>query len=231
MSESLPSSHPIRQIVTTWVKKLKAAEKYKKPFSDDAKEASLFYDGDHNWMWKDSYARGERGYNSSIAPPSFRMQLNKVFELVEIFASVIYHRNPVRTVTVIQPPDLPLGPMGLDQPLGPNGMPSPEQMEIITAVKQEESEREGRKIASRLLESYLNFTPVELDLKKQARKVVNEAMIKGAGVFWTELVSLDTAGDNSRPPMRMVGSFYDTVDNLLIDPDFDNEDDLSLIHI
>jgi hypothetical protein len=226
VSESLPSSHPLRQIVTTWVKKLKAAEKYKKPFSDDAKEASLFYDGDHNWMWKDSYARGERGYNSSIAPPSFRMQLNKVFELVEIFASVIYHRNPVRTVTVIQPPDLPLGPMGLDQPLGPNGMPSPEQMEIITAVKQEESEREGRKIASRLLESYLNFTPVELDLKKQARKVVNEAMIKGAGVFWTELVSLDTAGDNSRPPMRMVGSFYDTVDNLLIDPDFDNEDDM-----
>lgn len=226
MPESLPSSNPLRQIVGTWVKKLKAAEKYKKPFSDDAKEASQFYDGDHNWMWKDSYARGDRGYNSSIAPPSFRMQLNKVFELVEIFASVIYHRNPVRTVTVMEPPDLPLARMGLDQPLGPDGNPSPEQMEIIQVVRAEQDEREQRKMAAQLMEAYLNWTPVELDLKRQARKVVNEAMIKGAGLFWTELVSLDTAGDGSVPPMRMVGSFYDSVDNLLIDPDFDNEDDM-----
>ena len=100
MQESLPSNNPLKQCVTTWIKKLKAAQKYKKNFDDVAKEASQFFDGDHNWMWKDAYARGERGYNSNIAPPSFRMQLNKVFELVEIFASVIYHRNPVRTVTV-----------------------------------------------------------------------------------------------------------------------------------
>jgi hypothetical protein len=226
VAESLPASNPLRQIVSTWVKKLKSAEKYKKPFSDDAKEASMFYDGDHNWMWKDSYARGERGYNSSIAPPSFRMQLNKVFELVEIFASVIYHRNPVRTVTVMQTPEFPLAQMGLDQPLGPQGMPSPEQIQIIEGLKQEQEEREGRKIAATLLESYLNWTPVELDLKRQARKVVNEAMIKGAGVFWTELTIMDTSGDGQMPQMRMVGSFYDSVDNLLIDPDFDNEDDM-----
>ena len=226
MAESLPSSNPLRQIVNTWVKKLKAAEKYKKPFSDDAKEASQFYDGDHNWMWKDSYARGERGYNSSIAPPSFRMQLNKVFELVEIFSSVIYHRNPVRTVTVMNPPEIPMMNMGLDQPLGPNGMPSEDQMLIIETMKQEQEEKEGRKIAAKLLEGYLNWTPVELDLKRQARKVVNEAMIKGAGVFWTELVVMDTSGAGEMPPMRMVGSFYDSVDNLLIDPDFDNEDDM-----
>jgi hypothetical protein len=51
-------------------------------------------------------------------------------------------------------------------------------------------------------------------------------MIKGAGVFWTEMVSLDISSDMNQPPMKMVGSFYDTVDNLLIDPDFDNEDDM-----
>ena len=226
MAESLPSSNPLRQIVNTWVKKLKAAEKYKKPFSDDAKEASLFFDGDHNWMWKDSYARGERGYNSSIAPPSFRMQLNKVFELVEIFASVIYHRNPVRTVTVMNPPEIPMLSMGLDQPLGPNGMPNEDQMLIIQTMQQEQEEKDSRKIAAKLMEGYLNWTPVELDLKRQARKVVNEAMIKGAGVFWTELVVMDTSGAGEMPPMRMVGSFYDSVDNLLIDPDFDNEDDM-----
>ena len=226
MQESLPSNNPLKQCVTTWIKKLKAAQKYKKNFDDVAKEASQFFDGDHNWMWKDAYARGERGYNSSIAPPSFRMQLNKVFELVEIFASVIYHRNPVRTVTVQQPPDTPLDQMGLEQPLGPMGQPSPEQQAILETVRNEEDQRTQRKTAAKLLEGYLNWSPVELDLKRQARKVVNEAMIKGGGVFWTEMVSLDVSADMQRPPMKMVGSFYDSVDNLLIDPDFDNEDDM-----
>ena len=226
MQESLSSNSPLRQIVQTWVKKLKAAEKYKKPFDDDAREASQFFDGEHNWMWRDSYARGERGYNSSIAPPSFRMQLNKVFELVEIFASVIYHRNPVRTVTVMQPPEFPLKHLGLEQPAGPAGQPSPEQLAIIETVKAEQAQREQRELAARLMEAYLNWTPVELDLKRQARKVVNEAMIKGAGVFWTELVTVETSADAQSPPMKIVGSFYDTVDNLLIDPDYDNEDDM-----
>jgi len=224
--QSLPSNNPLKQCVTTWVKKLKAAQKYKKPFDDVAKEASQFYDGDHNWMWKDSYSRGERGYNSNIAPPAFRMQLNKVFELVDLFGSVIYHRNPVRTVTVMDAHDTDLGQLGLDEPSGEMGQPSPDQMAIMQTVKNEEDERQSRQNAAKLLSSYLNWSPVELDLKKQARKVVNEAMIKGAGVFWTEMVSVDVSANEEQPAMKMVGSFYDTVDNLLIDPDFDNEDDM-----
>lgn len=226
MASTLPPSNPLRQIVSTWAKKLKAAQDYKKSFADDAKEASLFFDGEHNWMWKDSYARGERGYNSSIAPPSFRMQLNKVFELVEIFASVIYHRNPVRTVSVMEYPAVPLEDLGLDAPAGPNGMPSPEQEQLLQVVRAEVDSAKQRAMSARLLEAYLNWTPVELDLKRQARKVVTEAMIKGAGTFWTELNVVDVSGDGQTPPMKVVGSFYDTVDNLLIDPDFDNEDDM-----
>lgn len=226
MAEKLPPSNPLRQIVATWVKKLKAAQDYKKPFADDAKEASQFFNGEHNWMWKDSYARGERGYNSSIAPPSFRMQLNKVFELVEIFASVIYHRNPVRTVTVMEHPEMPLDMLGLGMPLGQDGMPSQEQMEIAQFALQENEQKQMRAISAKLMQAYLNWSPVELDLKKQARRVVNEAMVKGMGVFWTELVVQDTSSDAARPPLKMVGSFFDTVDNLLIDPDFDNPDDM-----
>jgi hypothetical protein len=225
VAEKLPASNPLRQIVTTWTKKLKAAQEYKKPFNEDAKEASQFFDGEHNFMWRDSYARGERGYNSSIAPPAFRIQLNRVFELVEIFASVIYHRNPVRTVSVMGHPQLSPEAFGMNSPAGPMGL-TPEQQQIMQIAMQEQAERDGRGIAAKLMESYLNWSPVELDLKKQARRVVNEAMVKGMGVFWTEMTIIDTSGDASRPPMRMVGSFYDSVDNLLIDPDFDNPDDM-----
>lgn len=227
MAVQLPASSPLRQIVSTWVKKLKAAEEYKKPFAEDAKEASQFYDGEHNWMWANSYARGERGYNSSIAPPSFRMQMNRVFELVEIFAGVIYHRNPVRTVSVMQPPELPMENFGMGGPPQPGQTaPTQDQQMIAMVALKDNEQRSERKIAADILESYLNWTPQELDLKRQARKVVTEAMIKGMGVFWTELVQLDTSSDGTTPPMRMVGSFYDSVDNLFIDPDFDNADDM-----
>ena len=227
MSDNLPPDSPLRQITATWIKKLEQALKYKKPFADDAKEAMNFYDGENNWMWRDGYARGDRGYNSNISPPSFRMQINKVFELVEIFASVIYHRNPVRTVTVMQFPTIMPETLGLPNVPTPEAIQQlqPEQFQLLQLLQQQEDTKKGRAVAAQLLQAYLNWTPVELDLKSQARKVVNEAMIKGAGVFWTELVTLQTSGEGESQPVKMIGSFYDTVDSLLIDPDFDNRDD------
>jgi hypothetical protein len=214
-------------LAQTWVKKLNAAVKYKAPFAEDAKEAAQFFDGEHNWMWKDSYARGEKGYNSSIAAPNFRIQINKVFELVDIFGAVMYHRNPVRTVTVADHPDVPPEAVGIT--IGPDFDPSmltPEQMQILEMAQQEGERKKQRTSAAMLLDKYLNWTPNELNLKMQGQKWVRETLIKGMGVMWTEMVELQTSGDGSRPPIRMIGSFYDTVDNFLMDPDWDNMDDI-----
>ena len=219
-TQSLPESSPLRQLVRTWTKKFEAAIKYKKPFADDAKEAAMFFDGDHNWMWKDSYARGEKGYNSSVAPPAFRMQVNKVFELIEIFGAVIYHRNPVRTVTLYKQPDLPPDAYGLPADMA---MLTPEQTQLMGVAQADAQARTSRDVARQLLESYLNYTPNELDLKRQAKKFVNEGLMKGMGVLWPELIEIEAS---AAEPIRMVGSFYDSVDNLLIDPDFDNMDDM-----
>lgn len=217
----------LRQLTQTWVKKLNAAVKYKKPFSEDGKEAAMFFDGEHNWMWKDSYARGEKGYNSSIAPPNFRIQVNKVFELVDIFGAVMYHRNPTRTVTVMEHPDIPPETLGiqLEPGMDPAMLP-PEHQQILQMAAQEIAGKEQRRGVSMLLEKYLNWTPQELDLKKNGQKWCREALIKGMGVMWTEMVTLDTSSDGTQPPIRMVGSFYDTVDNFLMDPDWDNMDDI-----
>lgn len=220
------SSDTLRVIAQTWVKKLNAAVQYKKTFAEDAKEAANFFDGEHNWMWKDAYARGEKGYNSSISPPNFRIQVNKVFELVDIYGSVMYHRNPVRTVTVAERPDLPPEAIGIDiETFDPQQM-TPEQMQILQMVNQEQTQKKVRSATAMLLEKYLNWNCQELDLKKHGQKWVREALIKGMGVMWTELVTLDTSADPQRKPIRMVGSFYDTVDNFLMDPDWDNMDDI-----
>jgi len=220
-TQSLPENNPLRQIARTWAKKFEAAIKYKKPFTDDGKEAMQFYAGDHNWMWRDSYARGERGYNNSIAPPAFRMQVNRCFEFCDIFGAVMYHRNPTRTVTLSKQPDLPPAAYGL--PPDPAQM-TPEDQQLIAVAQADVESRMGRDVARTLLEAYLNFTPNELDLKRQARKFVKEALLKGMGVMWPELVTLEAAPGEQ--PVRIVGSFWDTVDNLLVDPDFDNMDDM-----
>lgn len=54
---------------------------------------------------------------------------------------------------------------------------------------------------------YLNYTPDKLDLYGNNRRAIDEAITWGRGVVWTEV----------DPTTGLVGSFYDSVRNLLID--------------
>ena len=232
----MSEQNPLRPIVTAWLKKIELAQKHKKPFSADAQESLDFYCGDPDFMWKDSYARGERGYNRGLSPPEFRMQVNRVWEAVRIFSAVIHHRNPSRTITpreypVIGPamlgiqPQPPVPQMGPDGPvIGPDGqpvmMPDPGFQAYQQGIQQQQMMLDRRKLVSKLLEDYLNYTPNELDLKRHSRKVVEEAFIKGAGVWWHELY---------QPPgssVTMAGSFFDSIDNVVWDPDADEFEDI-----
>lgn len=233
----MPDENPLRPIVTRWLEVIKQAEKHKRPFQLDADEAMGFYASDPDVMWKDVMSRGDRGYNNGMDPPAFRICVNRVWEAVRLFSAVIHHRNPQRTVTAKeypivgpallgiqpQPPVPQMGPDG--QPvMGPDGqpvmMPDPGIMQYQQGLQQQQMMWERRKVVAQLLESYLNYTPNELNLKQNSRKVVEEAFIKGAGVWWHELY---------QPPgsqIRLAGSFYDSVDNLLWDPDADEYEDI-----
>ncbi|NBW15757.1 MAG: hypothetical protein EBR82_48000, partial [Caulobacteraceae bacterium] len=215
---------------------IKQAEKHKRPFQADADEAMQFFAGDPDFMWRDKYARGERGYNKGMNPPAFRMQVNRVWEAVRLFAAVIHHRNPTRAVTpkdypIIGPallgiqPQPPVPMMGPNGPvIGPDGQPvmapDPGMQMYQQGLQQQQMMLERRKVVSQLLEDYLNYTPNELDLKRHSRKVVEEAFIKGAGVWWHELYQ--PPGSN----VKMAGSFYDTIDNIVWDADADEFEDI-----
>jgi hypothetical protein len=203
----------LRAIAQGWLKKIELSLKHKRPFSEDAREAMCFFDGPHNWFWKDTYARHEYGYNRTIAPPAFRMQCNRVFEAVKLFGSVIYHRNPVRTVAPAQYPFVTPEVIG--------AMDEPSMMLYQQAAEETMRRTEVRKTVSLLMERYLNYTPNELDLKTHSRRVVDEAIIKGMGVWWTELVTLPGTD------YRVVGSFADSVDNLTLDPDATEIEDIT----
>jgi hypothetical protein len=232
----MPQDSPLLPIVTRWMNCIKQAQTHKRPFAADADEAMQFFAGDPDFMWRDKYARGERGYNKGMNPPAFRMQVNRVWEAVRLFAAVIHHRNPARTVSpkdypIIGPellgiqPQPPVPMMGPNGPImGPDGQPvmapDPGIQMYQQGMQQQQMMMERRKVVSQLLEDYLNYTPNELDLKRHSRKVVEEAFIKGGGVWWHELYT---------PPgstVKMAGSFYDTIDNIVWDPDADEFEDI-----
>jgi hypothetical protein len=229
----MADENPLRPITVRWLECIRQAQKHKKPFSDDANEAMGFYASDPDAMWGTEKARS---YSKGIDPPPMRICVNRVWEAVRLFASVIHHRNPTRAVTPKQYPVVPAQLLGIfPQPpvpqmgpagpvMGPDGqpvmMPDPGMMAYQQGLQQQQFLQERRGIIAKLLEDYLNYTPNELHLKQHSRKVVEEAFIKGAGVWWHELY---------QPPgssVKMAGSFYDSIDNIVWDPDADEYEDI-----
>jgi len=196
-----------------WLDKIQKANRHKQNFNKDAWEARQFFDGNQGWFWNEQYSKGEGGYNRNIHPPGFRMQVNKVFEAVKLFGSVIYHRNPFRTVTPHTLPIVPPEGLGLNMQ-DPNAAMQYEQMVQVTSMK-----AGIREIVSDLIQRVLNYTPGELDLKTHSRRAVDEGLITGCGLWWTEMVTQPNG-------QRFVGSFADSVDNFLMDPDVTEIEDI-----
>ena len=79
---------------------------------------------------------------------------------------------------------------------------------------------------SEMVEKWLNYTPDEQPgggLARHAEMAITEALVKGRGVLW--VAPYTQAGSE----LTMTGSFYDTVDNLFIDPDAESLDDAKWI--
>lgn len=207
--------HPLRPLVHDWLKKIELGLQLKKSqFQDDANEAMRFFHGPYDFMYEKKYAASSPGFRMSsdqeqsadFPAPTFMMTANKVAEMVQIFGPVLYHQNPDRKVNPRKPPDMPMGLV--TNPADPFDMMT-QQM-----LQQQAVERQGQDAArARLIETYLNYTPNELGLKDDARQAIDETLIKGMGVLWTELFQPPGS------PYRLAGSFWDSTDNLVIDPD------------
>lgn len=226
--------HPLRPIIQQWRDKIKLAAEHKwKKFGDDAAEAARFYNGPHDFLYNSRMGSASKGFvidEDTVSAPSFGMTVNKAAELVQLFGPILYHKNPIRQVNSRKVPEIPqslimaqvqqqVQQMGLSMN-DPMVAAQAEQQVLMTAQmmysqaqQQTIMMREADKARADILSFYLNYTPNALDLKTEARSAIDEALIKGLGCLWTELYQPEGLG------ITMVGTFYDTVDNLLIDPD------------
>lgn len=250
----LDAIHPLKVTTSKWSEKIKLAKKFKREnFDVYAEEAMAFYTGFNSSDSWSKYMAGEEGrgvVSEDGEAPSvqFKFMLARVAELVQIYGPMLYHRNPVRTVTPRTLADIPVELFDMQVPpaeqiaqqlisqmmmqMQMSGQqPNPQQMQQ-QALQQAQQIRQQQvqqahqaaqmeqsnhlalgRAKAKLMEVYLNYTPNELDLKQEARDAIDEALIKGMGLLWTE-----TYRPYPGAP-TMVGSFYDTVDNLVIDPD------------
>ena len=223
----LGTNNPLKPIASTWLAKIESARKAKSLFDADAKEAMLFFDGHGAGAWffqgGSSMTRGASLLSRPAPAPAFRMTVNRVFEAVKLLGAVIYNRNPVRTVSprkypVIPPEMVGVNPQGFQaDPMTGEPIPDPNVQAFIEASHAVEEDHQRKGVIAKLLETYLNYTPNELDLKTHSRLAVDEGIIKGMGVWWCEAMEFPNVPPAE--PTLVVGSFSDSVDNLLLDPD------------
>lgn len=225
--------HALRPIIKMWTKLLDRAHEQKKPFQEVADECMQFFCASAGWMWD---KKNKNKFWTGTVAPRFRMTVAKAFELVALFAPVLAHRNPVRTVTPRRPLELdPLifqqlaQQMGLPPPMadGPvdpvTGMPmDPAMMLFQQAGQMEQMQAAVDKSRAELLSRILNFTPNEMPgdgLQQHNEDAVTEALVKGMGVTWTELWTPPGGGQ------PLIVQTQDTCDYLLVDPDAEKWED------
>jgi hypothetical protein len=212
--------HPLRPVIGQWVEKIKKAQEFKKArFGDQADDCMSFFNGPYDFLYQKKYAASSGGFSlntgsddDDMPAPTFQMTVNKVAEGVQLFGPALYYKNPVRQVNPRVVPDLPPQIWG-----DPNSF----QGQVMAAQQQAQVDalRLMDRVRAVLLEFYLNYTPTELALKENSRRAIDEGIIKGMGLLWTETYQPQGA------QFRLVGSFYDTVDNLVLDPDAESIDD------
>ena len=197
-------------ICAAWMKKIRAAAEVKKKlFGDDAEEAMKFFNGPYDFLYDRTKNQSNTGLlndGTDFPAPPFRMSCNRVAEMVQLFGPALYHRNPTRLVTPREYPMLPPEFFG--------NIAEPAVSMVYETVRQANELAKSKDTArATLLDSYLNFTPYELGLKDHFRLAIDETIIKGAGCLWSETYQVPMSG------WKMAGSFQDSVDNLLLDPD------------
>lgn len=203
------NDYPLSPLCDLWLQKIQSALETKwKDFGETGREIHRLHSGYHDWIYDADQAMRQRGsfmWSEGVRnfpTPSFKMTVNKFAELQQIFGGILYPRNPTRKVIPRLPIELPMDMFG-------GGM---EHIgaQLAQSMYKDSSEANLRAL---ILERYLNYTVHELDFKRNISRCIDEALILGRGIMWSEVF---------RPPggsIKLVGSFFDTVDHLVIDPD------------
>jgi len=181
------------QIVKKWLERIENAKKARDYyFGEVARTIDILY----NRSYKDVYLVSENDLVEGEASwpeidTFYKPKLNKIHEFLALMVPTVLTKIPRRVVM----PRLQHIPARLVEA----GASDPSGLRTV------------RDIAAWMLEVYLNYTVQETDLTYEARMAVQEALLYGRGMLWSEVID---AGNRT-----LVTSSFDSWRNLLIDPD------------
>ncbi len=205
----LDYGNPLLPVVAAWMERIQAALRFKqKRFGIEAEHGLRFFAGPYDFFFdglrNNDYFRVPK---ERLRQGQITVTINKVSEMVQIFGPSLYHANPVRQVT---PRDLPAVPPQVFASV----MADPNAAALLQqAYMQESQTRVEDEVRALLCGALVNWTPHALNLKTEMRRGIDEALITGLGVLWTETYTPPGS------PFKMVGSFHDSYQNLVLDPD------------
>ena len=230
---------PFEDVAAHWKSALQKAIEYKrKNFDEDAEEARKFLKGGSELaeIIFGAKSRGDFVVNSGsegvgLPAPDFNINTNRVAEMLDLFGPHLYHRNPNR---LCSPREQLVMPQGLFfQPM-PQMMPGvdPQMMQQFMQQMLQQQEQQYQqylqeitqedsvdKTVAMLQQAYLNYTPSVLGLKGHMRMGINECIVTGLG--WMSCEVYRPHGSNR----LMVGNFFESPDNVVIDPDMETIED------
>lgn len=189
-----------------WTQRLERAKEVKRIYFQDVADrlwATLTRNYSEVWVGDYPDPQMAKFFYAALHPTTFRPRFNKCREFVQIYLPFLAARVPTITVT-------PRRPTLTDQLKDLiNALDTYYRVELSTPITH--CLRPELESAATLLEWYLNYACQELDLETELRMATVEALVKGRGVVWHEIVQ-----HNGRP---IVGAFFDSVDRFLVDPD------------
>lgn len=188
-----------------WTRKFELAQKEKKPFTEIAEQCQSFFAGACGFMWNDNYRLRYMG--AAVNKPKFQLTINKAFELVAIFGPYLFWNYPSRRITSPEPIELLPELYGADE-IGQFRFQQAQQRSIFR--------QQRGNYRNKLMEKYLNYSQREQPdggMAAHAELAITEALIKGRGVM--SVRAYKHPGSNT----QLTGCFYESVDDLLIDPD------------
>jgi hypothetical protein len=194
-------------LVDLWTAHIKIACEHKQEvWGQYADECWDFYDGDYAHVFDDMSVKESRFFSGDQEAPipkmTFKPVINKAAEFEQLYAPMIYQKNPV---PIIRPREIaPIDPANL----GASNIMIMQMLEMESQQRRAQMELRGK-----LMESYIKYSADELDMRGNTRLTLTEGLVKGRGVMWFEIYQ----GPSQQ--QRIAGAFFDSVDNLIIDPD------------
>ena len=193
----------LREITELWRKRISEAREAKKEqFDSDADVLWNFLTRSYEDLYIPSATTVTEDTTTigvyATSGPYYKPRINKCQEFVDLYLPYVLARNPQRRVSLRRPQ------------FNEEVLRMASQATMMPYSQHDKSVRVVLETAAQLLEWWIQYCAEEYYILREARLAVTEALVKGRGVLWHGLISTASG--------LMPASFYESVDNIFIDP-------------